>query len=82
MCILYINWVTLSIMCLLHALFIALLYNIMVIGWFSLYGPYYIVLCYFMYILLNFSLKIEYLKINILSLHLLDNLDMFIFSKM
>ena len=39
-------------------------------------------LCYFMYILLNFSLKIEYLKINILSLHLLDNLDMFIFSKM
>ena len=30
----------------------------------------------------EFSLKIEYLKINILSLHLLDNLDMFIFSKM
>ena len=66
-------------MCLLHALFIAF-----VIQYYGYWMIYFIwpILYYFMYILLNFSLKIEYLKINILSLHLLDNLDMFIFSKM
>ena len=63
---------------------VACLVYCIVIQYYGYWMIYFIwpILYYFMYILLNFSLKIEYLKINILSLHLLDNLDMFIFSKM
>ena len=78
MYILYIIWVHLSNDYLLYALFIELLYCIIVIGWFSLHDPHYIILCIFA----GFSLKNEYLKIFILLLHLLDNLVMFRCSEM
>ena len=57
MYILYIIWVNLSNGYLLYALFIDLLYCIIVIGWFGLHDPYYIILCIFCWI---FTKKNEY----------------------